>query len=1842
MGENSRVVDQVRLWRDDLLNLTRRSNLLHFRHLKVGSLEITSPDPEEVRSRLALPRSPGWLFYTFASDEGDDQSITEVVICHDQSSRDEITDREFQSPDTPSDGLWTTKSNVRDLVTSLRTLHRTSTQEFLDKGIWILYLGLGMLEWEDPVDNQSAHSPLLLVPVRLDRASPREPFRLVATDGDIVINPALSLKLDSDFGITVPEFEPEASVSDIFSVFAKVAETHPSWSVLPRTILARFSFEKEVMYQDLRKNEVQIVAHPLISALATPPSKEKSVTLTFDAVPDHELDEITPPEDHPTILDADATQRQCIEAAARGATFIMDGPPGTGKSQTIANIIAELIKAGKRVLFVSEKAAALDVVHKRLEQAGLDDFLLSLHDQKMTRKDVAISLARSLTQHPHVRSTVTSTEREALRNRRRELSAYAAAMNEVRRPLELSLYDAVGRVSALHALPHAPVAEALGAVMTAADFAATKELADRLARAWGPVEQGSEFLWRDLDFVEGTAANRYRLENELRQAIVGLDDLALRSAELARDLVMPSPVSFYDARQILQVHVLLSQRIVVPTTWLTTRDLGLVEQVIGELRSLSEDYGKDRETLRQLVGEQWLAVLDLDLARAATTTGPLGQLLDAPHALDESGRSELAAIERLFRELRTLATQLLDVGLRVREGFGMVDEPLTMSRVEQLVQLGHLASATHRPLRSWFNPAITGGLEEACASLRSATEAVIATRSPLTSIFEDTVLQLDLEGLFTRFATVHKGAGRLRKSYRMDRDLLVPHLKARRLTDEALTALEAALGWQHRAQELSRTERRHADLLGNYYEEVETDFDAADEAIKVARTAFSILGADIESERAVTALLQPEIELVADIQKLEQLSLRFYSITERVPTEILDAVRRVPLVDLTKVAQESVPLCAALQSPLEQLELISKRAFTVGELRTVAELAANIDETRDAIEQRFPADRALLGDTYRGIDTDWDLLVAGIQWSQMVVRLLGGPVSVAQSDALLAASPSPEALKDAFEIWESARETLLAHFVGGHSTSLRGRLNSNFDDAQLLLAQLLRTLDDIVEWETFAVTSESLSMLGMKEQVAYCVNAGIPAVSVAGVLERSVLEGFIDTTFRSDIRLQPQRAADRNAIVSEFRRLDRQLFELASEQVIESCNERRPRTSLGQVAIIRREAEKQRRHMPIRELLRASADVAQQLKPCFLMSPLTVSQFLTPDLEFDTVIIDEASQVRPCDAINSIYRGRQLIIAGDQRQLPPTSFFTHTDADESDEYEEGQFEEFQSILDLCKGQGDFSSLPLSWHYRSRHESLITFSNYSFYNGALVTFPSAIPDGDDAGVAFYKVDGVYRRGGARDNPIEAEAVIDRILEHARWHPSLSLGVVAFSEAQATAIESALDRRRRELPELDYYFTDDRLRGFFVKNLESVQGDERDIIIFSIGYGRDEFGKFSMSFGPLNKPGGERRLNVAVTRARQRVEIVSSVSAADFVSDTTNSGVRHLRRYLDFAERGIPALGLELGTGDRDTESPFEEEVARLLRSWGYEVVPQVGQSGYRIDLGVRDPRGRSPYLLGVECDGYAYHSSKVARDRDRLRHEQLVSQGWTIHHVWGSAWYHERERAEQDLRVALDSALEGGGLGSTVSRVGAQPVAVQFQSAMPEEVRQWTVPYAFTRLNVPTKRMEITSETARPILKVAVETVVTTEGPIHQEILIRRIREAWGVGRAGSRIRETIDEILGYLLQAQKVRRDKAGFVFLSSQKVRSVRVPVEGQPETERAAEHVPLTEIALAVLQVASEARSIDQDEVTRIVARIFGWRRTTDGIYSRIGEAVDRLISNEQIERVGVQIRYRPSNHS
>jgi hypothetical protein len=619
--------------------------------------------------------------------------------------------------------------------------------------------------------------------------------------------------------------------------------------------------------------------------------------------------------------------------------------------------------------------------------------------------------------------------------------------------------------------------------------------------------------------------------------------------------------------------------------------------------------------------------------------------------------------------------------------------------------------------------------------------------------------------------------------------------------------------------------------------------------------------------------------------------------------------------------------------------------------------------------------------------------------------------------------PSSRELRQALEHYEQALHHLEVRFEPPGPILGATPLREHGPDEVLAhLARMRERIAALADWIDWRHLPERFAHLGLGPFWQRLTESEVPCEQVVDVFRKAFWGAWLDAVFEQDPALSYFRRAEHEQAIVEFRALDRRLLQLGAARVVGQLRASAPAEDSAEVKLLRREASKKAKHLPLRRLFEEIPGLLTRLKPCVLMSPLSVSQFLPADsgqILFDVVVFDEASQLLPEDAIGAIYRGKQLVVTGDNQQLPPTTFFSQlAGADDLTASDDEPL--FESVLDTALAAG-LPRRSLRWHYRSRHEGLIAFANETFYDGKLITFPGPQLGGTARSVRLEHVaDGAYDRGGRRDNRREAQVVVQRVLAHFQKSPSRTLGVIALSYPQMEAIQDELERQLERRPDLERHFDGDRLGGFFVKNLETVQGDERDVIILSIGYGRDEAGKLVLNFGPLNRVGGERRLNVAVTRAREELLVVSSIRARDIeLSGSSSAGLTHLRKYLDFAERGLEALGAAAAVSLPPT--PLHEDVQRALAQHGYESVPYVGCGAVRIDLGVRSPDDPETLLLGIEFDGPGYAQAGVARDRDRLRPEVLASLGWRLHHLWAADWLHRRDEELARLLEALKAA-----------------------------------------------------------------------------------------------------------------------------------------------------------------------------------------------------------------------------
>jgi very-short-patch-repair endonuclease len=796
------------------------------------------------------------------------------------------------------------------------------------------------------------------------------------------------------------------------------------------------------------------------------------------------------------------------------------------------------------------------------------------------------------------------------------------------------------------------------------------------------------------------------------------------------------------------------------------------------------------------------------------------------------------------------------------------------------------------------------------------------------------------------------------------------------------------------------------------------------------------------------------------------------------------------------------------------------------ELVAVADAVLKSHRLKDGLASRADAVKALLGERWKGLDSDWDRLLALRAWTAKFRQVLAERKLPEEAGVWVVRGWDREAVRaalgparTALEAWRSAwgrAATLLAF----------PRLPAQaFEEGARRAAEQKAQVGRLPGYVAYWKLHEEAAKLGLGE-LAALAHSG--SKELPRTLEQAWAEGVLDRAFRERPELRDFDAVTHEQAIERFRRADAAVFASNRAKLAELHWKSLPGgVGFGQVGRLRRECAKKARHMPIRRLMEEAGAAVQAAKPVFLMSPLSVASYLPPGgPSFDLVVFDEASQVKPVDAFGALLRGRQLVVVGDEKQMPPTSFFDSMLSGESvpEEEETSVTQDLQSILGLCTARG-MPSRMLRWHYRSRHDSLIALSNREFYENRLVVFPSPFRALEGEGLSLRHLAGtVYERGTTRTNPKEADAVAEAVLAHAKTRPELSLGVAAFSQPQREAVEARVEALARMHPELDRLVNDEGEEPFFVKNLENVQGDERDVMLVSVGYGRDGQGQVSMNFGPLNQAGGERRLNVLITRARRQCVVFTNLRADDLdLKRAPGEGVRAFKAWLAFAEKGrLEAVAAEA------VETPeFESQVRAALAKEGFEVESQVGSGGYRLDLALVDPAAQGRYVLGLETDGARYQSARWARDRDRLRQAVLRGLGWSVHRIWCADWF--RNRGE-----ALRRCREAAGRSKAPEAGPRAPIPAVKRGTQPPPGREPVPAYVPARVEARLGDEHLANIGARDLAEF-LAAIVDQEAPIHVDELNRRVLAA-AERRPGSRTQAALDEALAVALQQGRFRK----------------------------------------------------------------------------------------------------------
>ncbi len=1523
-------------WAELLLDTGKRNNLVNFRDVRAATVDVLKPD------------------FATLFDKADNSATLEVFIPGPLDEQGNIRRRrkgEDLDCELTPDGMPTRdkyiemyaprlkKSNqiliynpFANPLVALRNIGKRARSAMEETGVNIAYLALGFVNWhEGRGEGQQFRAPVLLCPITVENNSPVDPYYIRFAD-DIVLNPTFAFKMQSEYGVKLPEYKDESATNYLKKIAALVRRL--GWTVSPEAKIGVFSFLKINMYRDIMDNADAIINNVNVRALngeavefasSTPPQNTAAQDRDMPQ-PDFADDIADSRYELHNVVDADSSQAAAVRMARAGRSFVLQGPPGTGKSQTITNIISECLASGKKVLFVSEKLAALNVVFDKLKDAGLSEFCLELHSHKANKKDVIEELCTTLRLGKTSVSSRAADETAAKLNAQTQLDNYAEELHKQRKVIDKSLYELFEIVSSLR---------------NTTDFPCKMpDLTDR----------GTDYV---------NAVCQYMSQLAQYQPTVG-----------------------YDYRQ---------------NVWYGYRNTETGYQATFAVRN------------------RLLAVQQL-----CTLLNKLSAQLTDMYRIAVNSISDAEKYRKFFKAMgrtKAFTPELLDLDV--------IDQTLGLLR-----------------------------------QMKQAAEAIVAASAELDAEHDQTVYKLDGTELHKKLTLRHtNGFGRLFSS----------------------------------------------------------DYGKILRSVAACRT-------------------------------------------DRKKPKYAQAVRTAEL------------------------------------LATVQQQGAVFTELQKQLGDRIAC--------YNGQSTDWDGVIAELTDAREFMQGLDF-------------GSMPHMSKQAFAAKKDEFNNLAGWLDAAFSDEADiTRLADDFDETQFDLTHVtlaatyakanncLNATDQLDNWCRFRRLTDKLTELAAMDFVNAAIDARLPLADLANIFRKQFYTLWIDKVIADCPTLSQLSRIPHDKLVETYAEKDRLQFEINKAQVKAILSAQRPDTSMipprSQISVLLREGEKKRKQKPVRQLLAETWQLTQTLKPCFLMSPLSVSTFLGPEMTFDVVVFDEASQIFPQDAVGAIYRGKQLIVVGDGQQMPPSNFFnTVADSDE-DANEDDDITDFESILDLCSTA--LPQLRLKWHYRSRFEQLIAFSNKNYYDNDLVTFPAAERNRKGFGVDYYYVDSVFDRT-SRTNRAEAEYVVDLIFDNIKRFPARSLGVVTFSVSQQDLVDKLLTKRRQADPSHDDFFRADKPEPFFIKNLETVQGDERDTIILDVAYGKDVQGKLLHNFGPLNRAGGERRLNVAVTRAKYNVQVVSGMRATDIdLTKTQSRGVRLLRDYLDYAENGTAALTRTRKTNPFErVDLDFEAEVAEFLRKKGFDVETNVGCSDFRVDIAVRLPRSNT-YAIAIECDGASYHATSAARDRDRLRKDILERMGWHYYRVWSTDWFRNKSIEQDRLVEAVAQAVSKAKSNAAVTAVSSRD---NFEMAVPQKQLQLPV-YVYADVN---DLIDKYGSDFRQFVKA----VLAVEAPISEDIFVKRIVRVFGREKVTQAVNDEWTKRMRGCAKDGIIR--KKGFLYLAEHPEYRLRTPAEG--EKQRNVADIAIEELAAGIVEVVRHFVAVDKTQLYNFIAQQLGYTRAGDAMTARLNEA-------------------------
>lgn len=1511
---------------------------------------------------------------------------------------------------------------------------RLNTKRISDEhGQDTLYFSFGVLKWKDPKEKIKEYfSPLLFFPVEI--LLKKNPKRFVIKDfeeGSFQNNYVLNLILNKNFDAPeniIPDLKTSGSFYESIELFFETLEKNLKEHLpnLEYEIIRSVKFENfalDFLYWEAKKFKEKYQDDELIKILCGDSYKKDPLPPLPNGNSLDALDQAFKSKDlNNCVLEADSSQLEVIHKAQSGANLVVTGPPGTGKSQTIVNLISDFVARGKKVLFVCAKKVALEVVYDRLkldDRNNLQKLALPLFESNINKKDFYNSIYEDFKervdsiskQNKQEEFVKEFTQKQSSQN---ILNKYASVLLEKTGQMQVSPWYAYGQwANSYFQIDCKDVSfnQSVYSTISLEDFQELSKLIQNLSNFSHLFPQEkmsfySFFNWNEFSPIE---------IEKIKQKIPSLIDEINKLIEIFKKVNIENIINDIS---IEEVNVLAKDGIDFLQSLKNNENLQTELQYIkNSLNELIAKYTKYKE--KNVIEYKQNITPD--------------EFVGIDNQIQEKGILKFKYFNFYFQEsnpdisIDDFFTKLGSNLTNIKQALDVISKKTFLKDIPLHEIFKYTNNWEFFSIFNRWDPAIFSSelFKKEFISFGIALKKANTFANELKEkgINLNKISHEEIEEIYFNFKNNYSSFfSKFTKDYKNDYQKFNHYFygNVKFSKEDILSTLQNLREFCQQREEIKNLSIFNSDLIkNNHINDLSQWSDILEGLERLQENTYPLW--------LTNALKQNISEVVDCFKEINVL------ISEEESIEIFNSLFLQEIQDRISNPSKLKSYIVFLENTYSVLKSI-EQYFTHGmhwTLRTIPNCIKEIDYLNNLQKEFFNISNSFEKSPFSQnffyfAENEWSEKKDLFNCAQNLINSLGQDLlysflSNVKTSEFSLIQDKINAIQNIFKDIGFQMNTTLSIL-----------------DMQNKISDANDHIDDLHDWMRFKVCVNTLiSTYGFKDTIESIISQNIEKNYVYHVFCSLFWTKWIEECGKEN-QILWKTGINLKGTVLEFGEKDKKLQKLKCQEILEKYNALNELEHPWETRILKEQANRKRSHMPLRKFIPQTQDTMFQLKKCWLMSPQALVNYLPLDKQqtplFDVVIFDEASQLTPQEAMSGLVRGKQVIVVGDPKQLPPTRFFIKELENEEEDDERFAVEDYESVLDILSVSLPETQQPmLRWHYRCKYESLIAASNKYFYRNKLVTFPSNMNSKE--GLEFNYNKDIYDRGNSQTNKGEAQRIVDNCFEF--WKTmnasgeTKSLGIICLNSNQEELVRDLLEAQMRDssnIAMLNFFDENSTQKEeFFIKNLENVQGDERDVIFLSIGYGYDESGGMKNNFGPLNKAGGGRRLNVAISRAREKMTVFSSIRHED-IKGTVGEGGNILRKFLQYAEM-CPQVGVqealftpdtEVNSGNyyNDTDSPFEDSVISILEELGYTVHKQIGVSGFKIDIAIVDPNDSGRYLLGIECDGATYHGTHCARERDRLRQEILERRGWTIFRIWSTDWFSNPQAIIQELKQTI--------------------------------------------------------------------------------------------------------------------------------------------------------------------------------------------------------------------------------